>query len=73
MLAKYPERDGRDPSQGQVLQPIPKAAWFAIATVVFLTLNYAMIFSFIERMGAAQGFAPQLVAGVLLPSASCLS
>ncbi|MCO6188446.1 MFS transporter [Rhizobium sp. L1K21] len=38
--------------------PMPKAVWFLIATVICLTFNQAMVFSFMERIGAARGFEP---------------
>lgn len=66
LLMAFPVLDGHDPLQPKINKPIPKAAWFAIVTVVFLTLNYAMVFSFIERMGAARQFPAQMVGGVLL-------
>jgi len=66
LLIAFPALDGHDSSQAKESKPIPKAAWFAIITVVFLTLNYAMVFSFIERMGAARQFPAQMIGGVLL-------
>ena len=45
---------------------IPGAAWFVIAVVMCLTLNQAMIFSFVERIGAERGFGTDRVNGVLI-------
>ena len=45
---------------------IPAAAWFVIAAVVCLTLNQAMVFSFVERIGAARGFGADKVQVVLI-------
>ena len=45
---------------------IPAAAWFAAGVVVCLTLNQAMVFSFIERIGADRGFGTERVNGVLI-------
>jgi predicted MFS family arabinose efflux permease len=45
---------------------IPKGAWFLIAAVICLVLNQAMIFSFVERIGAAHGFKPEEVTKVLI-------
>jgi predicted MFS family arabinose efflux permease len=45
---------------------IPKGAWFLIAAVICLLLNQAMIFSFVERIGAAHGFKPEEVTKVLI-------
>ena len=62
----YPPLDAKDAGQEAPHAKIPRAAWLAIAAVIFLTLNYGMIFSFIERVGIARGFAASMVAGVLL-------
>jgi predicted MFS family arabinose efflux permease len=48
------------------LTRIPRAAWFAVFVVVCLTLNQAMVFSFVERIGAARGFGVERVNGVLI-------
>lgn len=45
---------------------IPKAAWFIIAVVMCLTLNQAMVFSFMERIGAERGFGMDRVNAVLI-------
>ncbi|MEO7547721.1 MAG: MFS transporter [Ramlibacter sp.] len=45
---------------------IPRAAWFIIAAVMCLTLNQAMVFSFVERIGAERGFGMDRVNGVLI-------
>jgi predicted MFS family arabinose efflux permease len=45
---------------------IPPAAWFAIFAVVCLTMNQAIVFSFLERVGAERGFSAASVGGVLL-------
>ena len=45
---------------------IPRAAWYAIAVVMCLTLNQAMVFSFVERIGADRGFGAERVNGVLI-------
>lgn len=45
---------------------IPGAAWFIIAVVMCLTLNQAMVFSFVERIGADRGFGADRVNGVLI-------
>jgi predicted MFS family arabinose efflux permease len=43
----------------------PAARW-AIAGVVCMTVVQATVFSFVERLGAARGFAPGQVQGVLI-------
>ena len=45
---------------------IPKAAWFVIGAVICLTLNQAMVFSFVERIGSAKGFSADKVQMVLI-------
>lgn len=45
---------------------IPKAAWWTIGVVVCLTLNQAMVFSFVERIGAERGFGAERVNAVLI-------
>jgi predicted MFS family arabinose efflux permease len=46
--------------------PAPKAVWFLIGVVICLTFNQAMVFSFLERIGAARGFATEQVNIVLI-------
>ena len=48
------------------LVKIPRAAWFAVFVVICLTLNQAMVFSFVERIGAERGFGADRVNGVLI-------
>jgi predicted MFS family arabinose efflux permease len=53
-------------SANQAKTAIPKGAWFLIAAVICLVLNQAMIFSFVERIGAAHGFKSEEVTKVLI-------
>jgi predicted MFS family arabinose efflux permease len=46
--------------------PAPKAVWFLIGVVICLTFNQAMVFSFLERIGDAHGFAAEKVNVVLI-------
>ncbi|WP_322046529.1 MFS transporter [Paraburkholderia sp. J67] len=46
--------------------PIPRATWFVIAAVTLLTLNQAMVFSFLERIGVDRHFGAARVNLVLL-------
>lgn len=62
----YPPLEAKDAGPQPSHAKIPRAAWLAIAAVIFLTLNYGMTFSFIERVGVERGFAPSMVTGVLL-------
>lgn len=45
---------------------IPSAAWFAIAGVLLLALNQAMMFSFVERIGVDHQFGQERVNMVLV-------
>ncbi|RQR51338.1 MFS transporter [Burkholderia sp. Bp9140] len=45
---------------------IPRATWLAVAAVMLLTLNQAMIFSFLERVGIDRHFGTERVNLVLL-------
>lgn len=47
-------------------KPIPRAAWFIVGVVICLTINQAMVFSFVERIGAAHGFTTDQVTSVLI-------
>lgn len=53
-------------TSSQIKLSIPKAVWYLIAAVVCLLLNQAMVFSFVERIGAAHGFTPEAVTKVLI-------
>jgi predicted MFS family arabinose efflux permease len=46
--------------------PLPGAVYLVIATVVCLTLNQAMVFAFVERVGVGRGFGADRVNGVLI-------
>lgn len=50
----------------ETLPPIPKSAWLVIFAVICLIFNQALIFAFVERVGAAKGFSPDQVGLVLL-------
>lgn len=45
---------------------IPRAAWFVIAVVICMAMNQAMVFSFVERIGAERGFGAERINGVLI-------
>jgi predicted MFS family arabinose efflux permease len=46
--------------------PLPTVIWFGIGGIACMTLVQAMIFSFLEGVGADRGFARQAVNGVLI-------
>ncbi len=65
----FPEPADHSSHQARVLakrSPIPATAWFIIATVACLTLNQALVFSFVERVGAFRGFTADQVTAVLI-------
>ena len=53
-------------SPGEADARIPRIGWIVIAVVVCLTLNQAMVFSFVERIGEARGFGTERVNAVLV-------
>ena len=48
------------------LAPLPTVVWFGIGGIACMTLVQAMIFSFLEGVGAERGFARQAINGVLI-------
>jgi predicted MFS family arabinose efflux permease len=60
-----PTLDGADTGHGS-LRGIPRSAWWVILAFACMTLNQAMVFSFVERIGASRGFAPEQVTRVLI-------
>lgn len=48
------------------LQPLTRSVWFVIAGVSLMTFNQSMVFSFVEVIGRARGFAEPQVLGVLV-------
>ncbi|MCA2013635.1 MFS transporter [Cereibacter sphaeroides] len=59
----------RDPGAGEaatVAGPLPRPVKLLVAGVCLMTFNQAMIFSFVEVIGAARGFAHEAVLGALL-------
>jgi predicted MFS family arabinose efflux permease len=45
---------------------LPAGCWTAIAGIVFMAVNQALVFSFVERIGIAHGFGNDKVNGVLI-------
>jgi predicted MFS family arabinose efflux permease len=48
---------------GHIIHP---TVWFGVAGVSCMALNQAMLFSFLERIGADRGFTPSAITGVLI-------
>jgi len=63
-LAQAQEGAGSMPTVAAVR--MPRAVWFVIGVVMCLTLNQAMVFSFMERMGTERGFGADRVNSVLV-------
>ena len=49
-----------------VKNPIPKAAWLTIGTIVCIALNQAMVFAFVERIGDMRNFGGSAIQNVLI-------
>lgn len=58
--------DAKAPGLPDEAKRIPRAAWFVIGVVICMTLNQAMVFSFVERIGAERGFGTERVNAVLI-------
>jgi predicted MFS family arabinose efflux permease len=56
----------RLPETGQGAQPFPRSVWLVIGGVCLMTFNQAMVFSFVEVIGSARGFAKDSVLIVLI-------
>ena len=48
------------------LAPFSRSVWYVIIGVGLMTFNQSMVFSFVEVIGKARGFAPDAVLGVLI-------
>lgn len=62
----YPSSVGRDESLVADVSHLSRAVWFGVAGVSCMALTQAMMFSFIERIGADKGFGTEAVTGVLI-------
>lgn len=47
-------------------QPLPRAAWFAMAGVACMTLNQALTYSMLDRIGIMRGFGQEQVNQLLI-------
>ncbi|MGG7518724.1 MFS transporter [Allorhizobium undicola] len=47
-------------------KPFSRAIWFTIFGISIMTFNQSMVFSFVEVIGKARGFAPEHVLAVLI-------
>ena len=58
--------ESKDTAPSATATRMPRAVWFVIGVVICLTLNQAMVFGFVERMGAERGFGADRVNSVLI-------
>lgn len=65
-LAGFPGGRAEAPAGGMQAVRLPRAVWLVAGTIICLTLNQSMVFSFVERIGAARGFGTGQVNGVLI-------
>jgi predicted MFS family arabinose efflux permease len=65
-MIAFPDERGASPEAKAAPARLPGAIYLVVAVVVCLTLNQAMVFSFLERVGAECGFGPERVNGVLI-------
>jgi predicted MFS family arabinose efflux permease len=66
-LMAFPQADEtRETDPSTPVVPFSPAIWMVIAAVACLTFNQAMVFSFVERVGAERGFGAEQVMGVLI-------
>lgn len=64
--AGFPQAARPAPANAIAQAPLPGAVVLLIAAIVCLTLNQAMVFSFVERVGMVRGFGADSVNGVLI-------
>lgn len=63
----FPSVAGREgPAQTGAHAPWPRVVWFGIVGISCMTLVQAMVFSFLEGVGAQRGFERSAVNGVLI-------
>lgn len=68
-LLAFPSASAAAPVAAQVTtpaEPLPKVVWFGIVGIACMTLIQAMIFSFLESVGAYRGFERAAINGVLI-------
>lgn len=62
----FPSTPGESRAQTRAAAPVAAAVWFAAFGIGCMGLVQAMMFSFLERIGADHGFAPGAVTRVLI-------
>ena len=65
-LAVFPPPDVPAPALVAGGRAMPAAAWFVVLGISIMSLNQAMMFAFVERIGIDRGFGTPLVHGVLI-------
>ncbi|MDY6983994.1 MAG: MFS transporter [Pseudomonadota bacterium] len=61
-----PQLASADATPHMALPPLPRIVWFGMAGIACMTLVQAMIFSFLEGVGAFRGFERGAINGVLI-------
>lgn len=64
----FPATPRQAPAHGAAAARFSRAAWFAMLGVLCMAFVQAMIFSFVERIGADRGLSPDLVQRTLILS-----
>lgn len=65
-VAGFPTRPATPRAEKTIAHaPLSRGVWFAMVGTSFMTLNQAMMLSFLERIGAERGFSQPQVLGVL--------
>lgn len=62
----FPKPEALLPEQPHSLVGVGRSVWLIILGISTMTLNQAMVFSFVEVIGKMRGFAPGSVLGVLI-------
>jgi predicted MFS family arabinose efflux permease len=65
-LMVFPQPDLAAPTVAARARAMPREAWFVIVGISIMSLNQAMMFGFVERIGMDAGFGAPMVHGVLI-------
>lgn len=65
-LVGFPRVEHAARTEKASIRSIPDNAWLIILTIICLTFNQALVFSFVERIGNFKGFLPADVGFVLI-------
>jgi predicted MFS family arabinose efflux permease len=65
-LMLFPQPEVAAPTVAARARAMPREAWFVIVGISIMSLNQAMMFGFVERIGIDHGFGLPMVHGVLI-------